>query len=159
MSTWPPTGSPRRSTRSWPGCLPQNSNQQRDRWIKERKSIMKNINWNELTPACYAIANANDVDVGVGGSMVHNNIRHGRAVDIGAENLPAAFRPDWAALGDGVDLAAENDEFNAWIRKRQGNVKALAALWNAKDYQGMIELMENAADPGPINGEKPSDHE
>ena len=41
---------------------------------------MKNINWNELTPACYAIANANDVDVGVGGSMVHNNIRHGRAV-------------------------------------------------------------------------------
>ena len=51
------------------------------------------------------------------------------------------------------------DEFNAWIRKRQGNVKALAALWNAKDYQGMIELMENAADPGPINGEKPSDHE
>ena len=120
---------------------------------------MKNINWNELTPACYAIANANDVDVGVGGSMVHNNIRHGRAVDIGAENLPAAFRPDWAALGDGVDLAAENDEFNAWIRKRQGNVKALAALWNAKDYQGMIELMENAADPGPINGEKPSDHE
>ena len=35
----------------------------------------------------------------------------------------------------------------------------LAALWNAKDYQGMIELMENAADPGPINGEKPSDHE
>ena len=22
-----------------------------------------------------------------------------------------------------------------------------------------LELMENAADPGPINGEKPSDHE
>lgn len=122
-------------------------------------TTMKNINWNELTPACYAIANANDVDLGVGGSMVHNNIRHGRAVDIGAENLPVAFRPDWAALGADADLAAENDEFNAWIRKRQGNVKALAALWNAKDYQGMIELMENAADPGPINGEKPSDHE
>ncbi len=120
---------------------------------------MKNINWNELTPACYAIANANDVDVGVGGSMVQNNIRHGRAVDIGAENLPVAFRPDWDALGAGADLAAENDEFNAWIRKRQGNVKSLAALWNAKDYQGMVELMENAADPGPINGEKPSDHE
>ena len=60
---------------------------------------MKTINWNELTPACYAIANANDVDVGVGGSMVQNNIRHGRAVDIGAENLPVAFRPDWDALG------------------------------------------------------------
>lgn len=68
--------------------------------------------------------------------MVHNNIRHGRAVDIGAENLPAAFRPDWAALGDGVDLAAENDEFNAWIRKRQGSIKALAALWNAKGLSG-----------------------
>lgn len=79
---------------------------------------MKSINWNELTPACYAIANAND-----------------------------------------VDLAEENDAFNVWIRKRQANVKALAALWNAKDYQGMVELMENAADPGPINGEKPSDHE
>ena len=60
---------------------------------------MKNINWNELTPACYAIANANDVDLGVGGSMVQNNIRHSKAVDIGAENLPVAFRPDWDALG------------------------------------------------------------
>ena len=117
---------------------------------------MKNINWNELTPACYAIANANDVDVGVGGSMVHNNIRHGRAVDIGAENLPAAFRPDWAALGDGVDLAAENDEFNAWIRKRQGNVKALAALWNAKDYQGMIELMVTPPTPAPSTARSPA---
>lgn len=38
-------------------------------------------------------------------------------------------------------------------------VGCLTALWNAKDYQGMIELMENTADPGPINGEKPSDHE
>ena len=120
---------------------------------------MKNINWNELTPACYAIANANDVDVGVGGNMVQNNIRHGRAEHPGAENLPVAFRPDWNALGAGADLAAENDEFNAWIRKRRSNVKALAALWNAKDYQGMVELMENAADPGPINGETPSDHE
>ncbi len=26
-----PTGSPRRSTRSWPGYWPRNSNQQRDR--------------------------------------------------------------------------------------------------------------------------------
>ena len=120
---------------------------------------MKSINWNELTPACYAIANANDVDLGVGGSMVQNNIRHSKAVDIGAENLPVAFRPDWDALGADADLAEENDAFNVWIRKRQSNVKSLAALWNAKDYQGMIELMENTADPGPINGEKPSDHE
>ena len=120
---------------------------------------MKNINWNELTPACYAIANANDVDLGVGGSMVQNNIRHSKAVDIGAENLPVAFRPDWDTLGADADLAEENDAFNVWIRKRQANVKALAALWNVKDYQGMVELMENAADPGPINGEKPSDHE
>ena len=52
---------------------------------------MKNINWNELTPACYAIANANDVDVGVGGSMVHNNIRHGGGHRRGksARGLPA----------------------------------------------------------------------
>ena len=34
MSISPPTGSPRRSTRSWPGCWPRNSNQQQDRWIK-----------------------------------------------------------------------------------------------------------------------------
>ena len=36
------------------------------------------INYNQLTPACYAIANANDVYLGVSDSMLQNNIRLGR---------------------------------------------------------------------------------
>ena len=56
------------------------------------------INYNQLTPACYAIANANDVDLGVGDSMLQNNIRLGRDEHKGAMVLPRAFRPDWAAL-------------------------------------------------------------
>ena len=94
------------------------------------------INYNQLTPACYAIANANDVDLGVGDSMLQNNIRLGRDEHKGTMVLPKA---------------AVNDEFNAYIRKRQYLMKQLAPLWNDGDYQGMIDLMEATADPGPIS--------
>ena len=110
------------------------------------------INYNQLTPACYAIANANDVDLGVGDSMLQNNIRLGRDEHKGAMVLPRAFRPDWAALhADTPDLAAVNDDYNAYIRKRQTLMTQLKPLWNNGDYQGMIDLMEATADPGPVS--------
>ena len=110
------------------------------------------INYNQLTPACYAIANANDVDLGVGDSMLQNNIRLGRDEHKGAMVLPKAFRPDWAALHEAnPDLAAVNDDYNAYIRKRKYLMKQLKPLWNDGDYQGMIDLMEATADPGPVS--------
>ena len=110
------------------------------------------INWNSLTPAMYAIANANDVDLGVARSLVFNNLHHAEEIHKGAGNLPPEFRPDWEDLGNGFDGAAENAPFNVWIRKCQGNMKPLAAMWNSHDYQGMIDLLAGASDPGPISG-------
>lgn len=111
------------------------------------------INYNELVPVCYAIANANHVDLGVGDSMMQNNIRHGYAMHPGDENLPEEFRPDWAKLHEeNPDLAAVNKEYNEYIRKRMALMTQLKPLWNGKDYQGMIDLMEATEDPGPFSG-------
>ena len=110
------------------------------------------INYNKLVPVCYAIANANGVDLGVGDSMMQNNIRLGRDEHKGATVLPKKFRPDWAKLHkENPDLAAVNGEFNAYIRKRMALMVQLKPLWNEGDYQGMINLMEATADPGPIS--------
>ena len=100
------------------------------------------INYNKLVPVCYAIANANGVDLGVGDSMMQNNIRLGRDEHKGATVLPREENPD---------LAAVNGEFNAYIRKRMALMVQLKPLWNEGDYQGMIDLMEATADPGPIS--------
>ena len=110
------------------------------------------INYNKLVPVCYAIANANNVDLGVGDSMMQNNIRLGRDEHKGATVLPKKFRPDWAKLHEeNPDLAKVNGEFNAYIRKRMDLMVQLKPLWNEGDYQGMIDLMEATADPGPIS--------
>ena len=53
------------------------------------------LNWDLLTPAAWAMANANNVDVGVGRSMLINNIRHGREVDPNEGSGP----PLYARLG------------------------------------------------------------
>lgn len=110
------------------------------------------INYNNLVPACYAIANANDVDLGVGDSMLQDNIRCGEDKHKGATVLPKEFRPDWAKLHEeNPDLALVNNEYNAYIRKRQALMTQLKPLWNSGDYQGMIDLMEATEDPGPVS--------
>lgn len=110
------------------------------------------INYNKLVPVCYAIANANNVDLGVGDSMMQHNIKVGEDQYKGAMVLPKKFRPDWAALhAENPDLAKVNGEFNAYIRKRMDLMVQLKPLWNEGDYQGMIDLMEATADPGPIS--------
>ena len=39
---------------------------------------------------------------------------------------------------------------NVWHRVCEDNCKALVELWLAKDYQGMVDLVASAADPGPV---------
>lgn len=39
---------------------------------------------------------------------------------------------------------------NVWHRVCQDNYKELCALWMEGDCAGMVELMEAAADPGPV---------
>ena len=123
---------------------------------------MNTINFNLLTPAIFAIGEANNCDLGVAADMLMQNIREGREVNPVAE-LPIAHQVDWPRIGkayaamDDHERKAANDGLNAWLRTMRGNYKALCALWAAKDYDAMVKLMEGASDPGPISGDTPGD--
>lgn len=113
--------------------------------------MITELNFAKLTPAAWAIANANGVDVGVGRSMLLHNLREGREMNPMAE-LPDEFTPDWAALGeqynaiDPEERAGVMSASNVWHRVCQDNYKELCALWMEGDCAGMVELMEGAAD-------------
>lgn len=115
--------------------------------------MITELNFAKLTPAAWAIAAANNVDVGVGRSMLLHNLREGKEMNPMAE-LPDEFTPDWAALKpqyDGLnDKAGVMSNSNVWHRVCQDNYKELCALWMEGDCAGMVELMEAAADPGPV---------
>ena len=121
---------------------------------------MNTINFNLLTPAIFAVGEANNRDLGVAADMLMQNIREGREVNPVAE-LPIAHQVDWPRIGkayaamDEAERKAANDGLNAWLRTMRGNYKALCALWAAKDYDAMVKLMEGASDPGPISGDTP----
>lgn len=118
--------------------------------------IKKTIDWNQYTPATWTIAEATGRDVGVAASMVQQNIMDGAATNPGAETLPEEFRPVWDAPYC-IDCQEENDGFNAWVRTFRANYAKLCELWKAKDYEGMVTLMDATADPGPIDGIKPGE--
>ena len=107
---------------------------------------MATINWNELTPACYAIAEANHCDAGKARDMVQKNIADGNDTYVGADAIPAEYRPDWVKLHD-EDISDnkgtyDNGAFNLWIDVMQAAYKELAELWNHKDYAGMVRVMD-----------------
>jgi len=56
--------------------------------------MITELNFAKLTPASFALANANDVDVGVGRSMLLNNSRRGREVDHIMTGLDPEYLPD-----------------------------------------------------------------
>ena len=117
--------------------------------------MITELNFAKLTPAAWAISKANNVDVGVGRSMLLHNLREGKEMNPMAE-LPEEFTPDWAALGeqynaiDPEERAGVMSASNVWHRVCQDNYKELCALWMERDCAGMVELMEAASDPGPV---------
>ena len=117
--------------------------------------MITELNFAKLTPAAWAISAANNVDVGVGRSMLLHNLREGKEMNPMAE-LPEEFTPDWAALGeqynaiDPEERAGVMSASNVWHRVCQDNYKSLCELWMDGDYAGMAELIENSADPGPV---------
>lgn len=119
--------------------------------------MITELNFAKLTPAAYAMSNANDVDIGVGRSMLLNNIRQGKEVDPIMEDLDPDYLPDWAALQpqyEALEKGGVCSAVNVWNRVCQDNYKALVALWNEepRNCAAMVELMENAIDPGPVSG-------
>lgn len=109
----------------------------------------KNMNLNHLVVAIYDRAamdrkETGVSDLGVAASKIRNNIRHGRAVDP-VEGIPVLYVPDWAALHAYEDSIG-TDEFTArWAAmndRRQALCTGLCKLWEAKDYNGMVQLMD-----------------
>ena len=117
--------------------------------------MITELNFAKLTPAAWAIATANNVDVSVGRSMLLHNLQEGKEMNP-MSPLPDEFTPDWAALGeqynaiDPEERAGVMSASNVWHRVCQDNYKELCALWMEGDCAGMVELMEAAADPGPV---------
>ena len=68
---------------------------------------MNTINWNTLTPAIFAIGEANNCDLGVAMDMCAQNIREGRAVNAMGE-LPIAHQVDWPRIGKAYAAMDEN---------------------------------------------------
>ena len=119
--------------------------------------MITELNFAKLTPASFALANANDVDAGVGRSMLLNNIRHGREVDHIMTGLDSEYLPDWAALKpqyEALEHGGVTSAVNVWHRVCQDNYKVLVELWNEnpRNCAAMAKLVESAADPGPISG-------
>ena len=87
-------------------------------------------------------------DLGVAAAKIRNNIRQGRAVDPVA-GIPAAYVPDFAALGR-QEMAMGEDAFaRAWAamnQRCQQRYTGLCRLWEEKDYDGMVALMERAGE-------------
>ena len=117
--------------------------------------MITELNFAKLTPAAWAISKANNVDVGVGRSMLLDNIRRGMENNP-MSPLPDEFTPDWAALGEqynAIDPEERADVMsasNVWHRVCQDNYKRLCELWNQGGYQGMADLVASTADPGPV---------
>ena len=87
--------------------------------------------------------------------MLLHNLREGKEMNH-MSPLPDEFTPDWAALKpqyDGLnDKAGVMSNSNVWHRVCQDNYKRLCELWNQepRNCAGMVELIENSADPGPV---------
>ena len=117
--------------------------------------MITELNFAKLTPAAWAISKATGMDVGVGRSMLLDNIRRGMENNP-MSPLPDEFTPDWAALGeqynaiDPEERAGVMSASNVWHRVCQDNYKKLCELWMEGDCAGMVELIENSADPGPV---------
>ena len=115
--------------------------------------MITELNFAKLTPAAWAISNANNVDVGVGRSMLLDNIRRGMENNP-MSPLPDEFTPDWAALKpqyDGLnDKAGVMSNSNVWHRICNEKYFELVDLWKAENYQGMADLVASTADPGPV---------
>lgn len=123
--------------------------------------MITELNFSKLTPSVWAAMNANDVDISVAYSMVKQNLREGKAVNPSLD-LPDEVTPDWAALGEAYNAVEHTGDIssasNAWIRILKAKAFELAPLWRAADYQGMVDLVAAAADPGPA-GQGPTRQE
>ena len=114
--------------------------------------MITELNFAKLTPAAWAIVNANNVDVGVGRSMLLHNLREGKEMNP-MSPLPDEFTPDWAALSEQYNESEQGSvtsASNQWHRICQHYYKALVNRWKANDYQGMVDLVNDAVDPGPV---------
>lgn len=117
--------------------------------------MITELNFAKLTPAAWAISKATGMDVGVGRSMLLDNIRRGMENNPMAP-LPDEFTPDWAALKPQYEALNNKggvmSNSNIWHRVCREKYFELVELWKKDDYQGMADLVASTADPGPVSG-------
>lgn len=115
--------------------------------------MITELNFAKLTPAAWAISKATGMDVGVGRSMLLDNIRRGMENNP-MSPLPDEFTPDWAALKPQYEALNNKggvmSNSNIWHRVCRETYFELVKFWQAEDYQGMADLVANTADPGPV---------
>lgn len=71
-----------------------------------------------------------------------------KALEAGEAPEPSPEPDEWPALG-GLEAVQEgNDTFNAWLRKMKAIDRELYSLYQARDFQGMVEAVVNLPDPG-----------
>ena len=107
------------------------------------------MNLNHLVVAIYARAamdrkETGVSDLGVAASKIRNNIRHGKAVDP-VEGTSSKYIPDFAALQAQEKAMGEDAFVQAWTAmntRRQELYTDLCKLWEAGDYNGMVQLMD-----------------
>lgn len=118
------------------------------------KNMNNELNWNALTPAVFAIYEANGAKGGItdAANMAQRNIMEGANLYPGAEALPEEHRPAWDELGGLEAVQGGNDAFNVWRRKLLAHDSELYDLYTAGDFAAMAALMEQSADPGLVGG-------
>ena len=118
--------------------------------------MITELNFAKLTIPAYSIAeqtNYGGVDNGV--DLLLHNIREGKAIHPVEDDLPEEYIPDYAALKPLYE-ADENkggvmSSVNVWRRVlHEIYLAKLAPLWRARDYDAIVDLVANTADPGPV---------
>ena len=120
----------------------------------------KTINWNALTAVIFATAEENHVDTGVAANMVRDNIIDGKETWPLRGSMPMKFVdmiPDWPSMGGREAALASQEGYDAWLRTIDQHIEELGQYWRERKCQHMVTLMEQAADPGPIDGIKPGE--
>lgn len=84
-------------------------------------------------------------DLSVAASQIRNNIRHGLPLDPVA-GIPIEYVPDYAAWKKAEETMGTDEFAKAWAEMndlRRKLKKPLYQLYNLKNFDGMVEIMDN----------------
>ena len=114
---------------------------------------MKKIDFDRYTPAIASIGMTYPGGVSDGALRFCHNIKTG-AEEFVDDGIPAELQADYAELHrlyesmDEEEKAHFEADYNAWFRRYNARLAEFGALWRARNYTAMIDLMRETEDPG-----------